>query len=51
MALLKVSEPSKARVEELQAERQAALGRTVTQAEVVEWLLAEHDRNREQVTP
>lgn len=42
---LKVSRQSKERLDGMQAAERARLGRMVTLAEVVENLIAEHDRN------
>lgn len=45
MPLVRVSDPSKKRLDTLQSEAQRRLGRTVTLAEIVEALLGEHDRS------
>jgi len=50
MPLIRVSVPSKARIDALAVEKKAAVGRQVTVEEIVADLLAEHDLNREETS-
>lgn len=48
---IRVSGPVRARLDAMKDGLETAKGRLVTYSEVLEALLAEYDRNREQVTP